>query len=139
MMLATQFPAHPDDTTKQGCRFEGRIADPYSHHLVGPHETDIDHIIALAAAWDLGAHAWPAEKRLRFANDPVNLVVVSAAENREKSDSLPSAWLPSDHRARCWYARRVAAVAVNYQLPLPQADRRTLRYLCFAQDLIAPT
>jgi len=30
---------------------------------------DIDHVVALAEAWDSGASAWSADRRMRFAND----------------------------------------------------------------------
>ena len=33
----------------------------------------IDHIVPLALAWDLGARDWPDDMRTRFANDPANL------------------------------------------------------------------
>lgn len=94
-----------------GCRIVAAGLDPYSGRPLDPAAVDIDHLYLLSAAWDLGAHSWTFEQRRRFANDPLNLVAVSREENREKSDQLPSRWLPSHRASRCWYSRRLAQVA----------------------------
>src|SRR5690554_6046891 len=39
----------------------------------------IDQLVPLAWSWGRGAREWPDEKRLRFANDPVNLLPVEAS------------------------------------------------------------
>lgn len=91
---------------------------------------ELDHVLPLAAAWDLGAHAWPPEQRVAFANDPLNLVVVSREHNREKSDKLPSEWLPPDRKRRCWYVNRMAQVAAKYDLALPEPDLSVMRRQC---------
>ena len=39
---------------------------------------DIDHAVLLKFAWEHGADTWSQEKRVRFANDPVNLLSVEA-------------------------------------------------------------
>lgn len=105
--------------------------DPYTGSTLSVSDAiDIDHIFPLSAAWDLGAHRWTPSQRQAFANDPRNLYPVSAAANREKSDQLPSDWMPSHRSSRCWYAQRLAAVAEAYELPLPTADIRTMRRAC---------
>jgi len=43
---------------------------------------DLDHIVPLAAAWNMGADEWTDELRTRFANDPLNLQFTSASLNR---------------------------------------------------------
>ncbi|KQB86331.1 HNH endonuclease family protein [Corynebacterium lowii] len=117
------------------CRIIGASLDPYSHTPLNPTGIDIDHLYPLAAAWDMGAHAWTPEQRQRFANDPLNLVAVSREENREKSDSLPSEWLPSYPGARCWYVRRIALVAATYRLPLPREDVAVMKAQCRFREL----
>lgn len=104
-------------------RYTGRMLD-----LRG--DVDVDHVLPLSAAWDLGAHAWSGAQRRAFANDPRNLVPSSAATNREKSDLLPEAWLPPARASRCWYARRLAAVALAHDLPLPAGDLAAMRRAC---------
>lgn len=104
--------------------------DPYTGEPLDPADVEIDHIIPLRAAWDAGAYAWPEEKRIAFANDPLNLVVTSRAANQAKSDSLPSEWVPPNTRIRCVYARRIAAIARVYELELPEPDVRAMRRQC---------
>ena len=115
------------------------FTDPYTDELLDPADVEIDHIIPLRAAWDAGAHAWPEDKRLAFANDPLNLVVTSRTANQAKSDSLPSEWLPPDTKVRCSYSRRIAAIARSYDLALPKPDVRTMRRQCSGmRGLIGP-
>lgn len=104
--------------------------DPYSGQPLDHTDAEVDHILPLSAAWDLGAHSWTAGERIAFANDPVNLVVVSRRENQQKSDQLPSQWLPTDNAARCWYVERLFFVAAHYELPLPEEDIRAGRRSC---------
>lgn len=128
-VIETQWPG----TTREpgGCRLSGPVApDPYSGETTEVGDLDVDHVVPLSAAWDLGAHVWDDETRVRFANDPLNLVAVSARENRAKGDALPAEWMPPDKQAHCWYATRVAAVSATYDLPLPAADLRVLRRAC---------
>ncbi len=106
------------------------ITDPYTGDPLEPGDVEIDHLVPLSAAWDLGAHAWTDERRRAFANDPRNLVVTSSSANQSKSDQLPSEWLPPDRRARCAYARRLVTVSAEYGLPLPRADVRAARRSC---------
>ncbi|MDY6050646.1 MAG: HNH endonuclease family protein [Corynebacterium sp.] len=114
----------------------GHSRDPYSGEpITADSELELDHVIPLSAAWDLGAAAWPASRRRQFANDPLNLILASQRENQAKSDQLPSQWMPSNRRAHCWYARRVAAVAAAYELPLPAADLSTMRRACLLKEL----
>jgi len=60
-------------------------------------DLDIDHLVALAEAWDSGARRWTTDTRKRFANDlgdSRSLVAVSASSNRSKSDRDPAQWMP---------------------------------------------
>lgn len=106
---------------------DGLLYDPYAHSPA-PARVEVDHVFPLAAAWDLGAAAWPREKKLAFANDPLNLVATDRALNQAKSDLLPADWLPP--AGRCDYALRLAAVARKYQLPLPARDYQAMRHQC---------
>ncbi|MBP3088988.1 HNH endonuclease [Corynebacterium sp. sy017] len=119
----------------QNCKLaDATFSDPYSGRLIGPRghgePIEIDHVIPLSAAWDLGAYRWTAAQRKEFANDPLNLIAVSKQQNQEKSDQLPSQWLPSKAKNRCWYVGRVAQVAVRYQLALPRKDIAVMRRQC---------
>ncbi len=118
--------------TLHNCRVTAGVTrDPFTGEELDLREgIEIDHLLPLSAAWDLGAHRWTAAQRQAFANDPLNLVVTSRAENQRKSDLLPASWQPPDKGARCWYAQRVAVVAATYQLPLPVTDIAAMRRAC---------
>lgn len=123
VMLLESFP-------QESCTPKGLIDDPYDGDPISPHDTDIDHIFPLSAAWDMGAHSWTPEQRRAFANDPSNLVAVSSSANRQKSDKLPAEWMPSSRGARCWYARRVSYIAYSYDLELTRADKQVMESAC---------
>lgn len=126
--LVSEFPdAHVGDKCQVAA---GGTIDPYSGEPLYVDQTEIDHVFPLAAAWDLGAAWWDDERRLEFANDPENLLAVSKTENRAKGDRLPSEWLPSALKYRCFYARQLAQVAAKYQLALTNADLTVLARAC---------
>ncbi|AKK02853.1 HNH endonuclease family protein [Corynebacterium epidermidicanis] len=129
--------AQLENATLDDCRLStGSRIDPYGSAQLSPDSPiEIDHVIPLSAAWDLGAHQWSDEQRLRFANDPNNLVATSRKLNQEKSDQLPAQWLPPRKSARCWYSRKVAFVAASYQLPLPEADIRAMKRTCLVSEI----
>ncbi|GAB3693323.1 hypothetical protein GCM10027595_05520 [Corynebacterium nasicanis] len=109
----------------------GTARDPYTGSVLDlAVDVEIDHILPLSAAWDLGAHRWSPAERVAFANDPRNLVVTSRVANQAKSDLLPAAWMPDDRQARCWYARRLAVVSATYSLPLPVTDKVSAQAAC---------
>lgn len=116
-----------DSTDRSAGEREG--VDPYTKHPMDRHSVDIDHIVPLAAAWDLGAYAWPEAQRRAFANDTQrNLVVTASDVNREKSDATMSEWLPPVDS--CGYCARFMRVAGDYGLVLPAADVQAAREAC---------
>lgn len=108
----------------------GKLRDPYSgNNLLYPQEpVEVDHVMPLAYAWDMGAVGWTVEQRTRFANDPLNLLATSRGNNRAKSDKSPAEWIghvaPTE---RCGYADRFLTVALAYHLPITRADADSLR------------
>lgn len=111
---------------------DGTLLDPYTGRIVdvgssGVRGIHVDHVYPLAAAWDLGAAGWPAERRAEFANDvDHNLLAVTGTVNSRKSDSTPADWLPDDPGRHCFYAARYLTAAVAYGLPVTEADHRAL-------------
>jgi Protein of unknown function (DUF1524) len=98
----------------------GVLADPYTAAPVrfergGASEVDIDHVVALGDAWQTGAQQWSYERRVRFANDPLNLLAVDAGANRQKADSDAASWLPPNKAFRCAYVARQIAVKRRYR------------------------
>ncbi|MEK8228744.1 HNH endonuclease family protein [Oerskovia sp. M15] len=76
----------------------------------------IDHVIPLLDAWRKGAQSWDAETRLRFANDPLNLLASDGSANQSKGARDASAWLPPNNAFRCTYIARQIAVKSAYDL-----------------------
>jgi uncharacterized protein DUF1524 len=92
----------------------------------------IDHVIPLSYAWQMGAARWAEDKREQLANDPLNLLPVDGPTNSGKGDSGPASWLPPNKAIRCAYAARFAQVAVKYQLPVTTADKEIMLTQCSA-------
>lgn len=112
----------------------GVLYDPYTNNVVNftrgnqtGASVQIDHIVPLALAWDLGARNWPDDIRARFANDPANLIAVSGPANQDKSDSAPGDWMPANHAFWCQYAVQFVAVLRGYGLPIDQRSGIVLR------------
>ena len=112
----------------------GILHDPYTNATVDFHRgagigasVEIDHIVPLALAWDMGAYGWPTAERMRFANDPANLLAVSGKANEDKGDSQPALWMPPNNAFWCQYAMQYIAVSRGYALPVDQASADALR------------
>ncbi|MGW2090072.1 HNH endonuclease family protein [Streptomyces sp. NPDC001880] len=93
---------------------------------------DIDHIVPLAEAWDSGASAWDADRRMRYANDlgaERSLVAVTAKTNRSKADKDPSEWMPPAESAKCTYLADWTATKLRWKLTADDKERATLEKL----------
>jgi hypothetical protein len=112
----------------------GRLRDPYADatiafvrgNQVGA-SVQIDHIVPLALAWDLGARGWPDAMRVRFANDPANLLAVQGKANQDKGDKQPAVWMPPNRAFWCQYALQFTAVLRGYALPIDAPSATVLR------------
>jgi hypothetical protein len=112
----------------------GTLHDPYTNATIAfqrgakvGESVQIDHIVPLAYAWDMGASGWAFPERLRFANDPANLLAVEGQANQDKGDSPPAQWMPPNTAFGCQYAIQFIAVLRGYQLPVDQASSDVLR------------
>lgn len=97
-----------------------------------PSELDIDHVVALAEAWDSGAAGWDTVRRRAFANDldhPQALRAVSASSNRSKSDLDPGQWKPTRESAWCEYANDWVTVKKAWNLSADQNEIDDLRVM----------
>ncbi len=111
-----------------GCKVLGGVlADPYSgkgiDFVFGASLVDIDHVVALSNAWQTGAFQFTNEIRLQFANDPLNLLAVSASLNRQKGDGDAATWLPPTKSYRCQYVARQIAVKKKYGLWVTKPEK----------------
>lgn len=112
----------------------GTLHDPYTNTTIVfqrgakvGEAVQIDHIVPLAYAWDMGAYGWTVPERMRFANDPANLLAVQGQANQDKGDSPPGLWMPPNAAFDCQYAMQFIAVLRGYQLPVEQASAGALR------------
>jgi hypothetical protein len=112
----------------------GRLHDPYTNAVVAftrgagvGASVQIDHIVPLALAWDLGARNWPDEMRVRFANDPANLLAVAGDPNQDKGDQQPADWMPPNTAFHCQYAMQFIEVLRGYRLPIDAPSATVLR------------
>lgn len=101
----------------------GNLLDPYTGNTIAFERGDttsslvqIDHVVALSDAWQKGAQGWGNEKRVNFANDPLNLLAVDGKTNMDKGDGDAATWLPPNRAYRCRYIARQIAVKLKYSL-----------------------
>jgi hypothetical protein len=113
----------------------GTLHDPYTNATIAflrgertGASVQIDHIVPLALAWDLGARGWTDRLRVRFANDPANLIAVDGPANQDKGDKEPSLWMPPNNAFWCQYSVQFAEVLRGYALPIDEASADVLRH-----------
>jgi hypothetical protein len=124
-------------TIGEGCTLSGGTWFSLYDGLTfsNPSDLDIDHVVALAEAWDSGAFDWSPERRRDYANDldvSFSLIAVSAASNRSKSDLDPADWLPPSSIARCPFVGAWIAVKVRWGLAIDLRERNALQSLVSA-------
>lgn len=121
----------PVTLSRSGCSVShGRWNDPYTDQIFSdPKQIDIDHMVPLAWAHAHGAAQWSAEARMRFANDPVNLLAVEASTNREKGAKGPLEWLPPNAAFRCEYVTRFHRLVLQFGLTYEDREKRNMAAL----------
>lgn len=109
-----------------GCSVTGQWMSVYDGVTVTvSSQLDIDHLVALAEAWDSGASTWDPARRADYANDlgyPGSLIAVSASSNRSKGDRDPAEWLPPRREAWCQFAVDWISVKVRWGLTADQKE-----------------
>ena len=89
---------------------------------------EVDHIIPRMYAHTHGGDRWTPEKKLTFANDPLNIMLVERREIRRKRDRGPSRYLPRDE-FQCEYINLWNQISEKYDLQLSTTDRSTISRL----------
>lgn len=124
-----------DDTTiNADCLvLSGMLVDPYSGQIInfkrGSSSSDvqIDHVVALSDAWLSGAEYQSQSERILFANDPLELLAVSAKQNQAKLGSDASKWLPPNKAYQCTYVARQIDIKTKYKLTVSETEKDTMR------------
>lgn len=123
------------DAGTNGCVVRrGVLDDPYTGRTINFERgwgsslaVQVDHVIPLAAAWDLGASVWPQPRREAFANDiRFELMAVDGDTNMSKSDGTPGEWMPPNRAFHCGYAVKYLEASVHWKLPVTRADHAVL-------------
>lgn len=114
-----------------GCKLTGgRWYSYYDNaYWTQPADVDIDHMVALAEAWDSGARNWTTTRRRAFANDLGDyrsLVAVTDNVNQSKGDRDPAEWMPPYASARCRYIQEWVAVKIRWRLTVNTAEKSAL-------------
>ena len=84
---------------------------------------DLDHVVPLSWAASNGGNDWDAEKKTAFANDPANLFLSDASENRSKGDKGPADYMPPNTNFQCVYTNTFVSVVAKYELTISQTDK----------------
>ena len=102
--------------SSNGCSIStGTWNDPFSGKtLLLASDLDVDHIIPLKWASEHGGLKWPASKKERFANDPLNLLAVDDSLNQSKGARGPTQWMPPNYAFRCEYLELWQSVLSKY-------------------------
>lgn len=121
--------AEQSPTVGSGCRLTGGKWFSYydGASWTDPADLDIDHVVALAEAWDSGASTWTANQREAYANDlddPRTLIAVTDSVNQSKSDKDPTTWLPDNEQ--CRYVADWVAVKLRWGLNVDPDEQAAL-------------
>jgi hypothetical protein len=118
-------------TVGSGCRLSGGAW--YSYYddasYTATASLDIDHMVALAEAWDSGARTWTTARRQAYANDlddDRTLVAVKDSVNQSKGDQDPAEWMPPSSKATCRYLNEWVAVKIRWRLTVDTAEKSSL-------------
>lgn len=108
----------------------GTWTDPYSNESYTftepPSGAQIDHVVALKNAWQMGADLWTNKMRTEFANDPLNLLATIASLNAQKNDSNAASWLPPYKPGRCDFIARQVAVKTKWKLFVTSSEKAAM-------------
>jgi hypothetical protein len=110
--------------------FSGVLHDPYTgkelpYNRYKPSDIEIDHVVALGAAWRSGASKWTLVERETFANDPGNMLAVDKQANQDKSSKTPDQWRPPEDYW-CPYAERWIGIKSRYHLTVTDQEKSAL-------------
>lgn len=123
-----------DIVTSETCRVQsGTLTGPYTGETIrfvrGTSTSSlvqIDHVVALANAWQTGAQQLTPVQRESLANDPLNLLAVDGATNSSKGAGDTATWLPPRKSYRCPYVARQVSVKATYGLWVTPAEHAAM-------------
>lgn len=112
----------------------GRFHEPYTAQHVdfrrgqdSSRAVQVDHVVALADAWQKGAQRLTPGQRQSLANDPLNLIAADGPANQQKSAGDAATWLPANKSIRCHYVARQVSVKAAYSLWVTDAEKDAMK------------
>jgi hypothetical protein len=112
----------------------GVLDEPYSGTTIAfqrgrdtSSEVQIDHVVALANAWQTGAQQLTYEERVAFANDPLELLAVDGPLNQQKGAGDAATWLPPNKAFRCDYVATQVLVKQRWGLWLTPPEKDAIQ------------
>ncbi len=112
----------------------GTLHDPYTNETVAfvrgeqtGAAVQIDHIVPLAYAWDLGARNWPTTCGCGSPTTRPTCSRSRARPTRTKATSSPPTWMPPNRAFWCQYAVQFVAVLRGYRCRSTRRRRGVLR------------
>lgn len=77
-------------------------------------------------AWITGAQGWTKAKRVKFANDPSELMMTNNSQNRSKGDDSADEWLPPNTAYHCGYVATQIRIKGEYGLWVTPAEHAAM-------------
>jgi hypothetical protein len=121
------------DERRDGCKvLSGTVFDYYTGELVAYNDKvsggglDVDHVVAKGDAWESGGYAWDGDDWVKFANDPNELLTVSASINRQKGDKNAAEWLPPNESFQCKYVIYQVNIKYDYKLSVTVSEKAVI-------------
>lgn len=114
---------------KKGCKVSlGKWKDYYYPEIhFQATKVDMDHLVPLKHAHDVGAAGWSSNQKEKFANDPENLVITNLKYNRQKGAKGIDEWLPRHKDYACRYIRDWIKLKNKYSLKIRDSELLSLR------------
>ncbi|HLW57617.1 MAG TPA: DUF1524 domain-containing protein [Bacteriovoracaceae bacterium] len=115
-------------TNKKKCTVKsGKWNDYYFPTvLTQAKDIDIDHLVPLYEAHKSGGAQWPKDKKVKFANDPENLVITHKVTNRKKGANTLKTWLPLHYEYACRYYHQWMYIKKKYDLKISSDEVNSL-------------
>ena len=85
----------------------------------------VANIVTAREAWQSGAWAWNASKRMSFMNDRADLTMlalVRATSVQLRGDQDPAGWMPNTSNSLCAYLKNWVAVKTKWGLAMDQRE-----------------
>jgi hypothetical protein len=105
--------------------YRGKWDDYYYDEIIrNAKRADVDHVVPLSHAHYAGAYKWTKKQRIKFYNDPNNLVITKASYNRKKGSLDITEWHPKDKEYACKYFKHWFKVKKKYRLKIRRKETR---------------